>query len=49
MVAGPAVAGTLLGAKLHWYWLAGLMIGLLLVATAALRLKLPDRPVQSKK
>ena len=49
MVAGPAVAGTLLGAKLHWFWLAGLMIGLLLVATAALRLKLPDRPVQSKK
>jgi MFS family permease len=49
MVAGPAVAGTLLGAKLHWFWLVGLMIGLLLVATAALRLKLPDRPIKSKK
>ena len=49
MVAGPAVAGTLLGAKLHWFWLASLMIGLLLVASAALRLKLPDRPIQSKK
>lgn len=49
MVAGPAVAGTLLGAKLHWFWLTSLMIGLLLVALAALRLKLPDRPIQSKK
>jgi MFS family permease len=49
MIAGPAVAGTMLGAKLHWFWLAGLMIGLLLVASAALRLKLPDRPTQNSK
>ena len=49
MIGGPAVAGTMLGAKLHWLWLAGLMIGLLVVATAALRLKLPDRPTQNSK
>ena len=49
MIGGPAVAGTMLGAKLHWLWLVGLMIGLLVVATAALRLKLPDRPIQITK
>jgi MFS family permease len=49
MIGGPAVAGTMLGAKLHWLWLAGLMIGLLVVATSALRLKLPDRPLQITK
>ena len=49
MIAGPAVAGSMLGAKLHWVWLAGLMIGLILVAIAALRLKLPDRPTQNSK
>jgi len=49
LIGGPAVAGTMLGAKLHWLWLAGLMIGLLVVATAALRLKLPDRPIQITK
>ena len=49
MIGGPAVAGTLLGADLHWYWLGGLMLGLLVVATAAMRLKLPDRPKQISK
>lgn len=49
LIGGPAVAGTMLGAKLHWLWLAGLILGLFLVATAALRLKLPDRPKQITK
>ena len=49
MIAGPAVAGTLLGAKLHWFWLGGLMIGLIVIAIAALRLKLPDRPTAVSK
>jgi predicted MFS family arabinose efflux permease len=44
MTGGPAVAGMMLGAKLHWLWLIGLMGGLVVVAIAALRLKLPNRP-----
>ena len=46
-IAGPIVAGTLLGAQLQWMWISILIIGLVLVCFAALRLKLP-RPVVSE-
>ncbi len=44
LIAGPTFAGTLLGFNAHWYWLAGLIAGLLVISIAASRLKLPDRP-----
>jgi MFS family permease len=44
LIAGPTFAGTLLGFNAHWYWLAGLILGLLVISIAASRLKLPDRP-----
>jgi MFS family permease len=44
LIAGPTCAGTLLGFNAHWYWLAGLITGLVVISIAALRLKLPDRP-----
>ena len=47
LIAGPTIAGTLLGAGAHWYWLGGLIAGLLVISVAASRLKLPDRPVQN--
>ncbi len=45
LIMGPAMAGTLLGAHLHWLWIKILIVGLGLVATFALRLKIPERPV----
>jgi len=47
LIAGPTIAGTMLGANTHWLWLAGLIIGLLIVSLAAQRFKLPDRPVSN--
>jgi len=47
LIAGPTIAGTLLGAGAHWYWLGGLIAGLLVISVAASRLKLPDRPAQN--
>jgi len=47
LIAGPTIAGTMLGANAHWIWLSGLIIGLLIVSVAAQRLKLPDRPVST--
>ena len=47
LIAGPTIAGTLLGAGAHWYWLCGLIAGLLVISVAASRLKLPDRPAQN--
>ena len=47
LIAGPTIAGTLLGSGAHWYWLGGLIAGLLVISVAASRLKLPDRPVQN--
>ena len=44
LIAGPTFAGTLLGLNAHWYWLGGLIAGLLVISIAASRLKLPDRP-----
>ena len=44
LIAGPTFAGTLLGFNAHWYWLAGLIAGLIVISIAASRLKLPDRP-----
>jgi len=44
LIAGPTFAGTLLGFNAHWYWLGGLIAGLLVISVAASRLKLPDRP-----
>jgi hypothetical protein len=43
-VRTPTFAGTLLGFNAHWYWLGGLIAGLLVISVAASRLKLPDRP-----
>jgi predicted MFS family arabinose efflux permease len=40
---GPVIAGVLLGAHLQWWWIGGLVTGLIIVAIAALRLHLPDR------
>jgi len=34
----------MLGFNAHWYWLGGLIAGLLVISVAASRLKLPDRP-----
>lgn len=45
LIMGPATAGTMLGAKLHWLWLGGLIVGLFVVAFAAFRLKLPARSI----
>lgn len=45
MIMGPAAAGVLLGAGLWALWISLLFGGLILVAFFALRLKLPDRPV----
>jgi MFS family permease len=42
-IMGPVIAGTLLGAHLQWWWVGGLVTGLIIVAIAALRLHLPDR------
>ena len=42
-IMGPVIAGTLLGAHLQWWWIGGLVTGLIIVAIAALRLHLPDR------
>ena len=47
LIAGPSIAGTMLGFGAHWYWLSGLVIGLLVISVAASRLKLPDRPINS--
>ena len=47
LIAGPTIAGTLLEAGAHWYWLGGLIAGLLVISVAAFRLKLPDRPAQN--
>jgi MFS family permease len=44
LIAGPTFAGTLLGFNAHWYWLADLILGLLVISIAASRLKLPGRP-----
>jgi MFS family permease len=44
LIAGPTFAGTLLGFNAHWYWLGGLIAGLLVISVAASRLKLPGRP-----
>jgi hypothetical protein len=33
-----------IGFNAHWYWLGGLIAGLLVISVAASRLKLPDRP-----
>ena len=44
LIAGPTFAGTLLGFNAHWYWLGGLIAGLIVISFAASRLKLPDRP-----
>ena len=40
-ILGPVIAGVLLGARLQWLWIAGLVGGLLLVAFAVMRLELP--------
>jgi MFS family permease len=45
LVMGPTMAGTLLGAGLHWLWIALLVTGLFVVTVLALRLKLPSRVV----
>jgi MFS family permease len=45
-IMGPVIAGVLLGAHLQWWWISGLVIGLIIVAIAALRLHLPDRSAQ---
>ncbi len=42
-IMGPVIAGVLLGANLQWWWIGGLVLGLIIVATAAMRLHLPDR------
>jgi MFS family permease len=42
-IMGPVIAGVLLGAHLQWWWIGGLVTGLIIVAIAALRLHLPDR------
>ena len=42
--SGSYLSGTLLGFNAHWYWLGGLIAGLLVTSVAASRLKLPDRP-----
>ena len=42
-IMGPVIAGLLLGAKLQWWWIGGLVVGLLCVGASALRLQLPDR------
>ncbi len=42
-IMGPVIAGVLLGAHLQWWWIGGLITGLIIVAIAALRLHLPDR------
>jgi MFS family permease len=45
-IMGPVIAGVLLGAHLQWWWVGGLVTGLIIVAIAALRLHLPDRGAQ---
>jgi len=45
LIAGPTIAGTLLGVGAHWLWLTGLIIGLLILSVIASKLKLPDRPI----
>jgi MFS family permease len=45
-IMGPVIAGVLLGAHLQWWWVGGLVTGLIIVAIAALRLHLPDRSAQ---
>lgn len=47
LIGGPAIAGSLLGVGAHWYWLSGLILGLLVISLAASRLKLPDRPTSN--
>ncbi len=47
LIGGPAIAGSLLGVGAHWYWLSGLILGLLVISFAASRLKLPDRPTSN--
>jgi MFS family permease len=47
LVMGPTMAGTLLGAGLHWLWIALLVTGLFVVTVLALRLKLPSRVVDA--
>jgi len=45
LVAGPTIAGTLLGVGAHWLWLITLITGLLILSVVASKLKLPDRPI----
>ena len=45
LIAGPTIAGTLLGVGAHWLWLTGLISGLLILSVIASKLKLPDRPI----
>lgn len=49
LIIGPMIAGTLLGAGLHWFWTGGLIIGLLATSIFASRLQLPDRHHGDKK
>ena len=39
LILGPIIAGTLLGAGLHWIWIGGLVTGLAIVSIFAARLK----------
>ena len=48
MIMGPAAAGVLLGAGLWALWISLLFGGLVVLSFFALRLKLPDRPVNEK-
>lgn len=45
-IIGPMVAGTLLGAGMHWIWIGILVFGLSLVSIFAVKLKLPIRRVE---
>jgi MFS family permease len=45
LIAGPTIAGTMLGANAHWLWLTCLITGLLILSVASSKLKLPDRPI----
>ena len=45
-IIGPMVAGTLLGAGMHWIWIGVLVFGLVLVSIFAVKLKLPIRQLE---
>ena len=40
-IMGPVIAGVLLGARLEWLWIGGLVCGLFIVAFSVMRLELP--------